>query len=198
MPTNHSLTRGRLALLASFLACACSAQAAQELAASPEDCLLENESESETDPEPEAAEPEPEAPSAAEERACIDEQLLAGESFEAGEPEDYDWRASGLGIFVRAEGEGEPVADGDLVTFAYTGYLLDGCAFDSTLLREPIAMPLGGMIPGMREGLIGMRVGGQRRLYIPPELAYGETGAGAVIGPNEVLVFEVELLEKGS
>lgn len=193
MPTNHSLTRGRLALFTSLLACACSAQTAQELAASPEDCHLENEGETETEPEP-----EPEAPSAAEERACIDEQLLAGESFESGEPEDYDWRASGLGVFERVEGEGEPVADGDLVTFAYTGYLLDGCAFDSTLLREPVAMPLGGMIPGMREGMIGMRVGGQRRLYIPPELAYGETGAGAVIGPNEVLVFEVELLEKGS
>ena len=52
-------------------------------------------------------------------------------------------------------------------------------------------MPLEGVIPGMREGLIGMRVGGQRRLYIPPELAYGDKGAGNVVGPDEVLVFKV-------
>ena len=63
----------------------------------------------------------------------------------------------------------------------------------ATETRNPT--PYGGVIPGMREGVIGMRVGGQRRLYIPPELAYGDKGAGNVIGPDEVLVFEVELLD---
>lgn len=126
---------------------------------------------------------------------CLEAQLPREVSFELGEPEDYDWQASGLGIFDRVEGEGAQVQAGDQVTIAYTAYLLDGCAFDSTLVREPVTMPLEGVIPGMREGLIGMRVGGLRRLYIPPELAYGSAGAGEVIGPDEALVFEVELLD---
>lgn len=127
---------------------------------------------------------------------CLNELLSEGASFEEGEPpNDYVWQESGLGLFDRTLGAGPVVQAGDTVTFSYVGYLLDGCAFDATELRGPFTAPLDAMVPGMREGLIGMQVGGHRRFYVPPELAYGEQGAGDMIGPNEVLVFDVQLLE---
>jgi len=87
---------------------------------------------------------------------------------------------------------------GQFVTVHYTGCLVDGREFDSSLRRgEPFAFPLGVdyVIRGWDEGLVGMRVGGRRRLTVPPELGYGEAGAGSVIPPNATLVFEIELLE---
>ena len=94
-------------------------------------------------------------------------------------------------------GAGEAAKAGDVVSVHYTGWLADGTKFDSSLDRgEPFEFPLGmGMvIPGWENGLEGLRVGGKRKLVIPPELGYGKSGAGDVIPPDATLVFEVELM----
>jgi FKBP-type peptidyl-prolyl cis-trans isomerase len=78
----------------------------------------------------------------------------------------------------------------------YRGTLLDGTEFDSSYKRnEPIEFPLNGVIPGWTEGLQLIKPGGKIRLFIPSNLAYGPRGAGGVIGPDETLIFDVELLE---
>lgn len=104
---------------------------------------------------------------------------------------------SGLIIDELSPGEGEEARHGDTVRVHYTGWLSDGSKFDSSLDRdEPFDFPLGRgyVIRGWDEGVAGMRVGGRRRLTIPPDLGYGTRGAGGVIPPNATLVFEVELL----
>ncbi len=105
---------------------------------------------------------------------------------------------SGLEILEVERGFGETARAGHAVSVHYTGYLLDGTKFDSSLDRgEPFTFPLGAgkVIRGWDEGLVGMKVGGRRKLTIPPELAYGSRGAGRLIPPNATLVFDVELLE---
>jgi len=80
----------------------------------------------------------------------------------------------------------------------YTGWLEDGTKFDSSKDRDdPFSFPVqcGYVIPGWDEGVQGMKVGGMRKLTVPPELAYGERGAGGVIPSNATLIFEIELLE---
>jgi FKBP-type peptidyl-prolyl cis-trans isomerase len=105
---------------------------------------------------------------------------------------------SGLHYEDLAVGEGETAMPMNVVTVHYTGWLPNGQQFDSsrTGAGNPFQFNLGTgeVIPGWDEGVAGMRVGGRRRLVIPPELAYGERGAGGVIPPNSTLVFEVELL----
>lgn len=92
-------------------------------------------------------------------------------------------------------GEGAPVEEGQTLEVHYRGSFLDGKEFDSSIGKDPIQVTLGGrqVIPGFEEGLATMRVGGKRRLVIPPRLAYGEEGKGP-IPPKTTLVFEVEVL----
>ena len=97
-------------------------------------------------------------------------------------------------------GEGAAAAAGQKVTVHYTGWLTNGAKFDSSKDRnDPFVFPLGGgrVIKGWDEGVRGMKVGGKRKLTIPPALGYGARGAGSVIPPNATLVFEVELLGVG-
>lgn len=94
-------------------------------------------------------------------------------------------------------GTGEEANVGETVEVHYTGWLLDGDKFDSSVDRgTPFSFTLGEkrVIPGWEQGIEGMKVGGKRELIIPPELAYGARGAGGVIPPNATLRFEVELL----
>ncbi len=96
------------------------------------------------------------------------------------------------------EGTGSEAEAGKQVTVHYTGWLMDGTKFDSSLDRnQPFSFALGKgqVIRGWDEGVQGMKVGGKRKLTIPPQLGYGARGAGGVIPPNATLVFEVELLE---
>jgi FKBP-type peptidyl-prolyl cis-trans isomerase FkpA len=105
--------------------------------------------------------------------------------------------SSGLVIDEITLGEGDEAQPGRMVSVHYTGWLIDGAKFDSSVDRnEPFDFPLGGgyVIRGWDEGVAGMKVGGKRKLTIPPDLGYGQRGAGGVIPPNATLVFEVELL----
>lgn len=103
--------------------------------------------------------------------------------------------SSGLQFELLSGGSGEIPGPSDTVMVHYRGATIDGMIFDSTYERgEPLEVPLDRVIPGWSEGLRMMTEGSRARLYLPPNLAYGERGAGNAIGPNAVLVFEVELL----
>jgi FKBP-type peptidyl-prolyl cis-trans isomerase FklB len=104
--------------------------------------------------------------------------------------------ASGLQYKVIKEGTGKKPAKENTVKVHYTGTTIDGKVFDSSVERgEPIEFPLAGVIAGWTEGVQLMSVGSKYTLYIPSNLAYGEQGAGQAIGPNETLIFDVELLD---
>lgn len=104
--------------------------------------------------------------------------------------------ASGLQYQVIQEGTGDALKETDRVKVHYRGTLIDGTEFDSSYSRnEPAEFEVGGVIPGWTEGLQLMKVGGKYRLWVPSKLAYGARGAGRVIGPNTMLIFEVEPLE---
>ena len=106
--------------------------------------------------------------------------------------------ASGLKITELAVGEGAEAAAGQTVVVHYRGTLENGKQFDASYDRgTPFTFPLGAgrVIKGWDEGVVGMKVGGKRKLVIPSDLAYGSRGAGGVIPPNATLVFEVELLD---
>jgi len=102
---------------------------------------------------------------------------------------------SGLQYEIIATGEGEKPTAASTVSVHYHGALTDGTVFDSSVERgQPAEFPVGGVIAGWTEALQLMNVGSKYRLTIPADLAYGERGAGAAIGPHSVLVFDVELL----
>ena len=116
----------------------------------------------------------------------------------SGAQESQVTTASGLRYETLAEGDGAQAASGHKVNVHYTGWLENGTKFDSSVDRgTPFSFDLGArqVIAGWDEGVAGMKVGGKRKLTIPPELGYGARGAGGVIPPNATLVFEVELLE---
>jgi FKBP-type peptidyl-prolyl cis-trans isomerase len=103
---------------------------------------------------------------------------------------------SGLQYEILTEGKGASPSATDKVTVHYQGTTLDGKEFDSSYKRgESITFPLNGVISGWTEGLQLMQEGAKYRLYIPSELAYGSNGAGADIGPNSTLIFDVELIK---
>lgn len=106
--------------------------------------------------------------------------------------------ASGLQYEVITEGKGDAPKATDTVTVHYKGTLINGETFDSSYDRgQPVSFPLQNVIPGWTEGLQLMKPGAKYKFVIPSALAYGERGAGAKIGPNSTLVFEVELISIG-
>ncbi|MAZ05587.1 FKBP-type peptidyl-prolyl cis-trans isomerase [Marinobacter sp. SS8-8] len=123
--------------------------------------------------------------------------LEAGKAFlaENAEREGVKTTESGLQYEVLEKGDGEKPAETDTVQVHYTGELLSGEVFDSSRERgEPVTFALNQVIPGWTEGLQLMNEGARYKLYIPSDLAYGP-GGNRAIGPNETLVFEVELLD---
>lgn len=125
--------------------------------------------------------------------------LETGQAFlaENGRKPGVVTTATGLQYFVITEGTGKSPKAADTVVVNYRGTLLNGVEFDSSYLagREPAEFPLNRVIKGWTEGLQTMKEGGKTRFFIPSELAYGKRGAGIDIGPNETLIFEVELLK---
>jgi FKBP-type peptidyl-prolyl cis-trans isomerase FklB len=116
---------------------------------------------------------------------------------ENGKKEGIKTLASGLQYKVLTAGTGKSPTAEDVVQVHYTGTLIDGTKFDSSVDRgEPAEFSVGQVIPGWRQALQEMKEGDKWMLYIPPQLAYGERGApGGAIGPNEALIFEVELIK---
>ena len=101
---------------------------------------------------------------------------------------------SGVQYRVEKMGDGSRPAESDIVLCNYSGKLLNGHEFDATEAGKPATFKLAALIPGWREVLKLMPVGSKWQIAIPPQLAYGERGAGSEIGPNETLLFEVELV----
>ncbi|MEA3291314.1 MAG: FKBP-type peptidyl-prolyl cis-trans isomerase [Pseudomonadota bacterium] len=134
----------------------------------------------------------------AEAKKLADEAQAKSQAFldENKKKEGVKVTDSGLQYKVLTEGKGEMPKEEDTVVVNYKGTLIDGSEFDSSYKRgEPTEFPLAGIIPGWKEALQLMKEGGKWEVVIPSELAYGERGAGGRIGPNEVLVFEIELVE---
>lgn len=121
-----------------------------------------------------------------------------GEAFlaENGKKEEVKTTPSGLQYVVEKEGEGaQPTAE-DEVTVHYTGKLLNGTVFDSSVNRgEPATFPLNRVIPGWTEGVQLMKEGAKYKFFIPSDLAYGANGVPNVIPPHSTLIFEVELIK---
>ena len=129
--------------------------------------------------------------------AMLEGNLKASEASLAAnaEKEGVVVTESGLQYKVISAGDGTMPTATDSVTVHYEGRLFDGTVFDSSIARgEPVTFPVGGVIPGWTEALQLMSVGSKWQLFIPSNLAYGESGAGGQIEPNMALVFGVDLL----
>lgn len=126
------------------------------------------------------------------------ENKAAGEKFLAANAQEAGVTVlpSGLQYKVLTEGTGKKPGLTSMVTVHYTGTLLDGTVFDSSVKRgQPASFPVNGVIAGWTEALQLMPEGSKWKLFIPADLAYGEQAAGPEIGPNSTLVFEVELIK---
>ncbi|WP_078118281.1 FKBP-type peptidyl-prolyl cis-trans isomerase [Thiosocius teredinicola] len=126
------------------------------------------------------------------------ENLKAGQAYltENAGKADIVVLPSGLQYRVLESGKGAQPQPTSTVRVHYHGTLIDGTVFDSSVDRgEPAEFPVGGVIPGFREALSLMHVGDRWQVFVPSTLAYGEQGAGADIGPNETLIFELSLLD---
>ncbi|MFZ5656717.1 MAG: FKBP-type peptidyl-prolyl cis-trans isomerase [Pseudomonadota bacterium] len=134
----------------------------------------------------------------AEQMQLASKNQKAGQEFLAAnaKKQGVQTTPSGLQYQVITQGTGPKPKESDLVRVHYTGTLLDGTKFDSSVDRgQPAVIPLQQVVPGWREGIQLMPVGSKYRLWLPGNLAYGEAGTpGGPIGPNATLVFEVELL----
>ena len=134
---------------------------------------------------------------AADAKVAGDSAAKDGEAFRAenAKKPGVTVTKTGLQIETLTEGTGERPKGSDKVKVHYTGKLINGTTFDSSVDRgQPISFPLNGVIAGWTEGLQLMKVGGKAKLVIPPELGYGAAGAPPTIPPNSTLVFEVQLL----
>ena len=130
-------------------------------------------------------------------KEMADKQKQRGEAFlsENKKKEGVKILPSGLQYKVIKAGTGKKPKVTDTVTVNYRGTLIDGTEFDSSFRRgQPVAFPVSGVIPGWTEALPLMQEGAKWQLFVPPNLAYGERGAGGLIGPNATLIFEVELI----
>ena len=126
-----------------------------------------------------------------------DSNKSSGETFRAeyGEREAVLLTDSGILYRVLKNGSGIKPGPSDTVVVHYRGTLPDGQEFDSSYNRgQPARFSPGGVIPGFREAILNMRVGSKWRVFIPSEMGYGEKGAGPKIGPNQTLIFDLELL----
>ena len=138
----------------------------------------------------------------AERAKAAEDAVAKGKAFldENGKKEGVKTTASGLQYETITEGTGAAPTAADKVEVNYKGTLLNGEVFDSSYDRnQSVTFPFANVIPGWTEGLQLMKAGGKSKFYIPAALAYGDRGAGGKIGPNETLIFEVELIkvEKG-
>lgn len=134
----------------------------------------------------------------ASQKSAFEAVLAQGERFLAENKtrEGVKVTGSGLQYMVVKEGDGEMPKATSTVVVHYTGTLLDGTVFDSSVQRgQPATFPVNGVIGGWTEALQMMKVGSSWKLFIPHHLAYGDQGAGGAIGPYSTLIFDVELLE---
>jgi peptidylprolyl isomerase len=153
------------------------------------------------DPNPSLFAMAPDASSPADPSGSLPADAIAGAASLGGEITAPKERItdSGLRITDLVVGEGAEAASGQNVVVNYRGTLENGTEFDKSYGRGPFSFPLGAgrVIRGWDEGVAGMKVGGKRRLVIPPELGYGSRGAGGVIPPDATLIFDVELVRVG-
>lgn len=134
----------------------------------------------------------------AKRNATAGKQKASGDAFRAKNKKNKGVKelANGIQYEVLKAGKGAKPKKTDTVTVHYHGTLIDGKVFDSSVKRgKPATFPLNGVIKGWQEVLPLMPTGAKWKVVIPPELAYGERGAGGSIGPNETLIFEIELIE---
>ncbi len=116
--------------------------------------------------------------------------------FEGNELLAWQTTPSGLKYYDYVEGTGEQATIDSIVEVHYSGWMMDGCLFDSSRLRDDtVLLRLEFLIPGWQEGMNTMNVGGRRRLEIPSQLGYGPVGALPAIPPDSVLIFDVELFD---